>query len=408
MFNKKAIQESAKEFDSFYLYDQSKIIEYAGRLKKNFANVEFLYSNKTNPNPMVVETVFSQGFGSDSASLAEVIMSKNIGLSKEKIYYSAPGKSTKDISNAIDISIIIADSINEILKIQYIAEKKGIIAKIGMRINPNFGFYSNEGTASKFGIDEKIIFENEKVLKILKNVEIIGIHVHVRSQELRAEVLKKYYENILKLTNKVQRKLGINLKFINLGSGLGINYTKDDEPLDIVSLGKTTRELVKNFKDKMPSVTIYIETGRFVVTKCGVYVTKVLDKKLSYGKTFIILNNTLNGFIRPSLAQLILSYSSDENPCGSEPLFTSKNAFDFIALTDETEQELVTLIGNLCTATDVVAKDILMPKLKCEDVVVITNAGSYAAAISPMQFSSQIPPAQLFLDVDGNVLDTMK
>ncbi len=126
------------------------------------------------------------------------------------------------------------------------------------------------------------------------------------------------------------------------------------------------------------------------------------------GKNFIILNNTLNGFIRPSLAQLIASYSSDENPRGCEPLFSGKDAYDFIALNDESEQEMVTLVGNLCTSADVIAKDIFMPRLKCGDVVVITNAGSYAAVLSPMQFSSQTPPAQLFLDTAGNVTNTAK
>ncbi len=405
MFNKEVVIKCAKEYDSFYLYDESKIIEYTNQLKEKFNNVEFLYSNKSNPYPMILKTVFLQGFGSDSASLAEVISSSNHGLTKEKIYYSAPGKSMEDIHGAMDISVIVADSLDEILRIQEVAKEKGVTAKIGIRINPNFGFYSDKGIASKFGIDEEIIFENGKVLKKLENVEITGIHVHVRSQELQAEVIWKYYERILNLAKKVQKELDINLEFINLGSGIGINYSVDDNPLDTTALGSAAEKLIVDLKRNMPQVTVFIETGRFAVTKSGVYATKVVDIKQSYGKTFVILKNTLNGFIRPSLAQLISSYSSDESPAGSEPLFTSVNAFDFIALTDESQEEVVSLVGNLCTGTDVVAKDILMPKLKCGDVVVMTNAGSYAAVLSPMQFSSQVPPAQLFLSVNGEIVE---
>lgn len=406
MFNKQVVLEQAKKFDSFYLYDENKILEYTGRLKLDFEGVGFLYSIKTNPNPMLLKTVFSQGFGADAASLGEVILGQKYGLPKNQIYYSAPGKSKKDISEAMDISVIVADSISEILRIQELAQEKGIVAEIGIRLNPDFTFYSSYGLPSKFGIDAKTVFENASLLKGLSNIKIIGIHVHSRSQELDAEVLKKYYKNMFALAKSVQEKLSISVQFINLGSGLGIPYSLRDKPLDTELLGKAVSELINVFKENLPHVDIFIETGRFAVGKSGVYATKVLDKKISYGKTFVILNNTLNGFIRPSLARLIENYSQDANPAGSEPLFTSVDAFDFIVLNDECEQETVTLVGNLCTAADIIAKDILMPKLEIDDVVVITNAGSYAASISPMQFSSLVPPAQLFLNKNGEVIDT--
>ena len=406
MFNKQVVLEQTKKFDSFYLYDESKILEYTGQLKQDFEDVEFLYSIKTNPNPMIIKTIFSQGFGADAASIGEVLLGGEYGLPKNKIYYSAPGKSKRDISEAMEISVIIADSISEIMKIQELAQEKGIVAEIGIRLNPDFTFYNHAGIPSKFGIDEKIVFEKSSLLEGLSNIKIIGIHVHSRSQELDAEVLKKYYENMFALANSVQEKLNISLQFINLGSGLGIPYSSQDKPLDTIALGKATSELIKIFKEKLPHSAIFIETGRFAVSKSGVYVTKVLDKKTSYGKTFVILHNTLNGFIRPSLVQFVANYSQDAKPMASEPLFTSIDAFDFITLNGECEQEVVTLVGNLCTAIDVIAKDILMPKLKLDDVVVITNAGSYAAAISPMQFSSLVPPAQLFLSKNGEVIDT--
>jgi diaminopimelate decarboxylase len=355
---------------------------------------------------MLLKTAFSQGFGADAASLGEVILAQKYGLPKNQIYYSAPGKSKEDISEAMDISVIVADSISEILRIQELAQEKGIVAEIGIRLNPDFTFNSSYGLPSKFGIDAKTVLENASLLKGLSNIKIIGIHVHSRSQELDAEVLKKYYENMFALAKSIQEKLSISVQFINLGSGLGIPYSLHDKPLDTELLGKAVSELINVFKENLPQVDIFIETGRFAVGKSGVYATKVLDKKTSYGKTFVILNNTLNGFIRPSLARLIENYSQDANPEGSEPLFTSVDAFDFIALNDECEQETVTLVGNLCTATDIIAKDILMPKLEIDDVVVITNAGSYAASISPMQFSSLVPPAQLFLSKNGEVIDT--
>ena len=117
MINKDVILKESKKYDSFYLYDEKTILQHIDILKKDFDNVEFLYSIKANPNPKILDTIFSQGFGADAASLGEVILSKKHGLKKDQIYYSTPGKTLKDIEKAIDDSVIIADSINEVYKI---------------------------------------------------------------------------------------------------------------------------------------------------------------------------------------------------------------------------------------------------------------------------------------------------
>ena len=159
--NVEAIKKQSEFYDSFYIYDESVIDEYTERLKKCFKGVEFLYSVKTNPNIQVVKTVVSHGFGADAASLNEVLLCEKCGLPKDKIYYSAPGKSDYDIKGAINKSVITADSLNEIYKINKIAGEMGIKAEIGVRINPNFSFYGNGGgSPSKFGIDEDSFFES--------------------------------------------------------------------------------------------------------------------------------------------------------------------------------------------------------------------------------------------------------
>ena len=123
----------------------------------------------------------------------------------------------------------------------------------------------------------------------------------------------------------------------------------------------------------------------------------------------MVLKNTLNGFIRPSLARLVMSYAAEEKPKGSEPLFTAPDAFGFCPLTaGEREEETVTLVGNLCTATDVMAQGVTLPRLEVGDGVAVTNAGSYAAVLSPTQFSGQTPPAELFLTVKGEILEGLE
>lgn len=401
-FNEDVVKEQAKRYDSFYLYDESQIVARTRELKEYFPNILFLYSIKCNSNANVLRSVFSQGFGADVASAGEVRKALAAGLEKENIYYSAPGKSIEDIESTIKSSILIADSVDEIKRIQIVAEQMNFIAEIGLRINPGFSFYNGKGISSKFGVDEEqaiaFIKEND-----FPNIKITGIHVHLRSQELNADILATYYENILHLAKRIQDINAAPLSFVNMGAGMGIQYAAEDVPLDIGKLSKAVDTALDTFRNTFPDTRIIIETGRYIVGKAGVYVTKVADRKVSCGKTYILLKNTLNGFIRPSLARLIAHHSSEQSPKGSEPLFTNIAAFQFHALIGKKPFEQVNLVGNLCTATDVIAEDITMPHLEYDDIVVITNAGAYAAVLSPMQFSTQPPPAELFLNLNGKI-----
>lgn len=403
--NRKIISELLERYNSFYLYDEEKILESMEKLKTGFPDVKFLYSLKTNPNKQVVETVLSNGFGSDAASLNEVKMSHLNGVPKEMLQYSAPGKLRRDIEAAIDSAILIADSVNEVKTIAEIAVEKGLNVEIGIRINPNFSFDGGKGTPSKFGIDEELVYESIPEWKQMEHVKIRGIHVHLRSQELSSELIGAYHENVLNLALRIQEALGEELKFINMGSGIGIPYSTVDEEVDLADLGGHTSKLVAQLKDKLPAAQVYIETGRFVIGKAGVYVTTVVDKKYSGGKTFLMLNSTLNGFSRPSLEQMVLNYTKDESPAAFEPLFTKKSAFQYLPVVEIEEKEVVTIVGNLCTGTDLVAKDVELPKMEVGDGIIMTNAGSYARVLTPLQFSSQEPPAEIFLKKDGSTIE---
>lgn len=402
MFNEKVIIEQGEKYDSFYLYDEKIVLENIKNLKENFFNINFLYSMKANHHPEILKTIFKEKIGADAASSNEVLNAYENKLNKEEIFYSAPGKSDKDIEIAFNKCIFIADSINEIKKLNTVCKKKNKKIKIGVRINPNFTFYSSDGVPSKFGVDEEIFFEKFDEIKSLENIKITGIHVHSSSQELKTEILKNYYENMFILTKKIQDKLKIKLEFINLGSGIGIPFSLEDKIFDVKQLGKELNSLCNKFKKDLEGTNIYVETGRYLCGNSGVYVTKVMDTKISRGKKIIILKNTFNGFIRPSLVEFVKSYS--ENPKMNEPLFTKKDAFQYIVLTEEKETEIVDLYGNLCTSTDVIGKNLNLPKIKIGDLIIVTNAGCYASVLSPKKFSSQIPPIEIYVKKDNTII----
>lgn len=399
---KRAISQCAETWDSFYLYDESCILESVARLQAGFPQVDFLYSVKCNPNPHVLGCVFRQGLGADAASAGEVELARKAGLPAGRIYYSAPGKSAADIEKSLSQAVLIADSIGEIERIEAAARRAGRAVSIGIRINPDFSFAGEGGNPSKFGIDE------DQALRFLranpcKNVKVTGIHVHLKSQELDAAVLSSYYERVFRLASRFAQACG-GLDYVNMGSGMGVAFTPADPPLDLPVVSAAFQKNLPAFRLSCPETKIIIEVGRYAVSKSGFYVTKVMDRKQSRGKTYLILKNTLNGFLRPSLARLVARYAAESAPTGLEPLFSSFHAFEFLSLKEDPPSERVTLAGNLCTAADVIAEDILMPRLECGDIVVVTNAGGYGAALSPFQFSSQEKPAELFLTQSGEIL----
>ncbi len=430
-----AILALSSTHDSFYLYGQADISRAASSLCASFPDVTFLYSLKNNPCAQILQTLTAHGFGADAASLGEVLQSATAGIAKEKIQYSAPGKTDRDIAAALPHATLIADSLNEVQRIERIAAAQGVIAEIGVRIHPSFAFDGEAVPPSKFGIEEAQAFAALPEWRTLRNIRVVGLHIHCHSQSLSIAHLQRYHANVLACANRFAAALGAPLRFVNMGAGFGIPYAPEDTALDLAAIATETNAQLAQFHAVHPSTHVYIETGRYCVGNNGVYATKVLDKKTCGGKTFVILANTLNGFIRPSLAQML--EAATPTPAAAEPMYTALHAFAIYALPQPdaaaqttasatsanevhradtapqqastqasatTQTETVTLVGNLCTATDVLASDITLPALNIGDMVVVTNAGSYAAVLSPMQFSSQVPPAQLMLREDGSVV----
>lgn len=398
MANRHVLLEQMKQHGSFYLYEESVILHSIDRLKGSFPGAQFLYSVKSNPAGRVLDTVFAQGFGADAASLREVDYAAERGVPANLIYFSAPARTERDLRAAYGRCVLIADSLHEVETIARIAAERGETAEIGVRINPDFTFAGDSGVAGKFGIDEDALWNAD-----LSSVRVVGIHVHAKSQELSSDVLSHYYENMFRLVGRVQEHLGVTLRFANFGSGLGIPFAPGETELNVEALGARFELLLSDCRAAYPDLRILIETGRYVCGKSGTYVTTVLDKKVSHGKTFLLFQNTLNGFSRPAVGQMVRGFT--DKPFPYEPLFTHVDASELLPLTDCQETETVTLAGNLCTSADIIAKDITLPRMEIGDGMAMTNAGCYAAVMTPMQFASLTPPAQLFLQTDGQVTE---
>ena len=383
--------------DAYYLYDEAVILENLRVLAQTFPNFSFFYSAKTNPNPHILNTLIKNDCGIDAASAGEVRLAVKHGLSPEKISYSAPGKTDEDISYALPRSRIIADSIGELLRIDKIAGELGGKFEIGIRINPPFGMDSPFGVSSQFGID----YESLGEIPDLSNVQITSIHTHVQSQNLGWEILARYYENVLSLARSMKKE-GFAIGTVNLGSGCGIVYDEETQsPLDMEALGAAVGKLTEKYADV--SRSLIIEPGRYLVGKAGVFRTRVLDKKVSRGKTYLIASGGMNGFLRPAAANIAKLYGPVNR--GAEPLISCEKPCGITVLNDSDESEVVTITGNLCSGFDVFARDITLPKAEVGDFIEFSNAGSYACTLSLREFASQPKVREFFRTVDGEVLE---
>lgn len=380
----------------FYIYDEKAILDQIDRLKQAFPGFTLLYSVKANPNTHILKTIAGAGLGMDAASLKEVELSSGLGLAKDKVYYSCPGKTKMDIEQAMPESTIIADSLYELSVINDIAGKKGITIKVGLRINPDFTMYAETGLPGKFGVDEELLFEDKTLLSKFANVTVSGTHVHIQSQILDHNVLHRYYERIFALTARLKEELDIKIEFINFGGGVGMVYDPEKEsPLDLSVLSGNIGKLAAKYNRQL-NARLIVETGRFLVGAAGRYVTRIVDIKKSRGKTFYIVKNSLNGFMRPSISCLVQKYAVGKEPLPTEPLFTTGNAFGFEVLSQSEETETVDIVGHLCTAADIMAMDVTVRKARIGDALVVSNAGSYAYTLSPHLFSGHYAPAEYF------------
>ena len=413
------LRDMAEEYGSFYLYDGAIIEGQAKSLKEAFSGIDFLYSVKCNPYPKILQTLCDLGYGADAASAGEVLRAEEAGFLPEDIYYVAPGKTRSDIRRTWGKCTLIADSLDEVRWIDEEAERAAAPddapIHIGLRINPDFGFENGDPAPSKFGVDEDQAiaalshWHGAAGMMSLRRVSVKGLQVHLRSQVLDTEALRIYYHKVLELADRFGEVCG-GLDFVDMGSGIGVHYAPGDQPLDIRTLGKAVEEELCTFRKKWPGTRIMIETGRYLTCQAGLFVTTVVDRKVSCGRTYIILRDTMNQFLRPSLARLVVHYAREHAPEGREPLFTAADAFPFwvvkrVGGADKSSgsagasdrMETVTLTGRLCTAADVIAEDVSLPKLSPGDAVIIGNAGSYAATLSPWAFSSMEKPTEFFI-----------
>lgn len=369
-----------------YIYYETLIEKQLDILQRNFKDFNIFYSFKSNPNKDICSTIKKQGYFADTASIGELRLALSCGFIKDEIIFSSPGKKIEEIDEALGKCILIADSLNELKIINEVCSRRGIVEEIGIRINPNYSLTENaaqevmSGVPSKFGIDQLELKNQLDYINSLKNIKIIGIQIYMGSQIIDPDILYDNFYNIFKIASFCKNDLCFKLKFIDFGGGFGIQYTEKDKKLNIQLVGKRIMELKnsKEFEDLSNSRFI-IESGRFICASSGVYVTPVLDIKISRGKKYAILDGGMNTFLRPVLIK------ENNYPIAVINKLNIKN------------KEKVTLGGVMCTPIDIFQEDIMLSPLEIGDIIAFFNAGAYGYTMSLTKFISHEEVEEVFI-----------
>ncbi len=353
-------KELAKEYGTpLYVYDFDYMAEQYEALKEAFRGRKSIiaYAVKANSNLSVVKHFAKLGSGADCVSIGEVRRAFLAGIPSYKIIFSGVGKSDDEIREAIerDILYINVESEAELGRVELIAKELNCAARISIRVNPNIDpkthpYISTGLHDNKFGVDLDAAKRMYIKANNSENLDPVGIHFHIGSQLTQLQPIREAAEIVADLVRSLQA-IDIELKFFDIGGGLGIKYDDETtiEPYEYAQaiLGTLTAL----------DMTILCEPGRFLTANAGYFITKFLYEKQNGEKKFVVVDGAMNDLLRPSLYK---AYHEIE------------------ALSDAVgEPRAVDIVGPVCESGDFFAKDYLLPPLEHGDILVIKSAGAY-------------------------------
>ena len=369
------VQKIAKKFGTpTYCYSHKRLTENIKNFKKNFSSFSPLicFAVKSNTNVNLIREIRKLGLGADVVSMGELMMALKAGIDPKKIVFSGVGKTSKEISYAIDKKILLinAESKSEIIEIEKIARLKKKIVNIGIRLNPNTDAktlkqISTGKKENKFGVDEKTFFELVNFTNHSKNINLKCLSVHIGSQILD----HKPYEKMLNVVNKIIKKSGHIFEFIDLGGGMGISYEKNSKKLNYQKYNIAIQKFLKGQKTK-----IIFEPGRSIVGNIGFLISQVIYIKENTKKDFIILD-----------AAMMFSLPVVKNNR------ISKKTYEFV--------------GPICESTDKFTTIKGFQKLKEKDLVIMCDVGAYGMSLSS-NYNVRPKPAELI--IKGSKINIIK
>ena len=380
------VQNIAKKYGTpAYCYSYEKLEGNITNFKKKFKSFSPLicFSVKSNSNVDLIREI-KFGLGADVVSIGELMLAIKAGISPKKIVFSGVGKTTNEISYAIDKNILLinAESSSEIKEIDRIAKLKKKKVDIGIRLNPNTDAktlkqISTGKKENKFGVDNKTFIKLVNYCNNTKNISLKCLSVHIGSQILDYKPYKKMLNAIGKIINRVNHKF----EYIDLGGGMGISYNKDNKRLDYIKYNAAIKNFLKKHRSK-----IIFEPGRSIIGNTGSLISKIIYIKENKKKDFVILDTAMNDLIRPALygASHRIMPSIKKNQL-------SKKVYEFV--------------GPICESTDKFATLKKFQKLNEKDIIAICDVGAYGMSLSS---NYNVRPKSIELLIKGSNIKVIR
>lgn len=372
----------------FYAYDRAamtaRVCELRAAMPKQ---LKLHYAMKANPMPAVVRHLSAQLDGVDVASPLEMLVALDAGVPPENISFAGPGKSDRDVRQAVAAGITLnLESEREFRSALAAGEALGVTPRLALRVNPAFELKSAGmkmgGAAKQFGVDE------EKAPTLLGDIAASGacfegFHIFSGSQNLRADSIIEAQSKTLELVVRLAEVANLPVNLANIGGGLGIPYVAGEKRLDLAPISEALGAALERFSAKLPRTRVAMELGRYLVGEAGIYVCRVIDRKESRGEIFLVTNGGLHHHLAATgnFGQVLRR---------NYPILAPSRM-------DEPYTEKVNIVGPLCTPLDLLGQGVFLPRLEPGDLVAVLQSGAYGLTASPTAFLSHPVPSEILV-----------
>ena len=372
----------------FYAYDRALLDARVAHVRSHLpAEMRLHYSVKANPMPALVCHMAGLVDGLDVASGGELKVALDAGMDPAHVSFAGPGKSEPELSQAIAAGAnIMVESEREIDTCARIGEALGVAARVIVRVNPDFELKSSGmrmgGGAKPFGID------SESVPQALRQIGALGLgfegfHIFSGSQSLKADALVEAASNSFALALRLASDAPQPVRQLNIGGGFGIPYFPGDMPLDLTAVGDNLRSWMGRIQEALPGVRVAAELGRYLVGEAGIYVARVVDRKVSRGQVFLVTDGGLHHHLSASgnFGQVIRK---------NYPVAIGNRM-------EASARETVSVVGPLCTPLDLLADKMELAEANVGDLVVVFQSGAYGLTASPNAFLGHPAPREVLV-----------
>ncbi|MDH4236814.1 MAG: diaminopimelate decarboxylase [Nitrospira sp.] len=383
------VSRIAKELGTpCYVYSHATLVRHFRAYDSAFKNIPHViaFAMKANSNLAILRLMAKEGSGADIVSGGELFRALKAGVPASKIVFAGVGKAPDEIRDALkaDILMFNVESPAELHAINEVAAAVGRKARVALRINPDIDpkthpYISTGLKKSKFGIAADRALEEFALASSMSHIEVVGVHAHIGSQLTEVAPFIEALKKVVTLIQDLQGQ-GVNVRYLNIGGGLGITYSDEKPPLP-QDLSDAILPLVQNLK-----LTLVMEPGRVIVGNAGILVTKALYRKEGEAKTFVIVDAAMNDLIRPSL----YGAYHEIRPVDEEAGRRAKQQVD--------------IVGPVCESGDFLAKDRMLAAVKPGELLAVMSAGAYGFVMASNYNSRPRVPEALIKDGEIHVI----